>query len=127
LLSWAACFGSRVNRSGSASAVSILAMMPLMRSISASASAIRCLSGVRFSFLPRSGLAFSFAFSPARALPRSREPLRVSPMDDALKLAGQSNLVALATPAEASMKLVPELRAAGFGAKDAEGDPKPQM
>ena len=41
-MSWAACLGSRVKMSGRASAVSILAMMPLMRSISASASAIRC-------------------------------------------------------------------------------------
>ena len=68
LLSWAACFGSRVNRSGSASAVSILAMMPLMRSISASASAIRCFSGVRFSLLPRSG----FSRFPCRAHCRGR-------------------------------------------------------
>ena len=38
LLSWAAFAGSRAKISGSASAASILAMMPLMRSISASAS-----------------------------------------------------------------------------------------
>lgn len=47
--------------------------------------------------------------------------LRVSPMDDASKLAGQSKLVALATPAEASMKLVPELLAAGVRVVDLSG------
>lgn len=47
--------------------------------------------------------------------------LQVSPMADAQKLAGQSNLVALATPAEASMKLVPELLAAGVRVVDLSG------
>lgn len=47
--------------------------------------------------------------------------LRVSPMDDALKLAAQSNLVALATPAEVSMKLMPDLLAAGARVVDLSG------
>jgi N-acetyl-gamma-glutamyl-phosphate reductase len=47
--------------------------------------------------------------------------LRVSPMDDAQKLAGQSVLVALATPAEASMKLVPELLGADARVVDLSG------
>src|ERR1700692_172922 len=55
LASGPACFGSRLNRSGSASAVSIFAIMPLMRAISASASEIRCFGELRFSFLLRLG------------------------------------------------------------------------
>ncbi len=47
--------------------------------------------------------------------------LRVSPMDDAQKLAAQSNFVALATPAEVSMKLMPELLAAGARVVDLSG------
>jgi len=47
--SWAACLGSRVNRSGSASAVSIFEICRLMRAISASASANLLRSGTRFS------------------------------------------------------------------------------
>jgi hypothetical protein len=42
-----------LNKSGSASAVSIFEMMPLMRAISASASEIFCFSGTRFSALLR--------------------------------------------------------------------------
>jgi N-acetyl-gamma-glutamyl-phosphate reductase len=49
------------------------------------------------------------------------ERLRVSAMDDAPKLAGQSALVALATPAEASMKLAPELLRAGVKVVDLSG------
>lgn len=47
--------------------------------------------------------------------------LRVSSMEHAQKLAGQSVLVALATPAEASMKLVPELLRAGVRVVDLSG------
>ena len=54
-------------------------------------------------------------------LPGPAGRLRVSPMDDAQKLAGQSNLVALATPAEASMKLAPELLRAGVKIVDLSG------
>ena len=75
-LSWAACLGSRVKMSGSASAVSILAMMPLMRSISASASAIRCFAGffrsalMRVCWLRRSVVLATLAL---RARARSRD------------------------------------------------------
>lgn len=47
--------------------------------------------------------------------------LRVSPMDDAQKLAAQSKFVALATPAEVSMKLMPDLLAAGARVVDLSG------
>src|SRR6185437_4046750 len=80
LLSWAACFGSRVNRSGSASAVSIFSMMPLMRAISVSASEICC-----FSDLPpleRCGLSRSAL----RSLPaRSREAVRIPRADSTMR------------------------------------------
>ena len=57
LLSCAAFAGSRAKMSGNASAASILAMMPVMRSISASASAIFCRSGARFSLVARALVA----------------------------------------------------------------------
>jgi N-acetyl-gamma-glutamyl-phosphate reductase len=47
--------------------------------------------------------------------------LRVSSMSDAPKLAAQSVIVALATPAEASMKLVPDLLQAGVRVVDLSG------
>lgn len=47
--------------------------------------------------------------------------LRVSPMDDAQKLAAQSKFVALATPAEVSLKLMPDLVAAGARVVDLSG------
>src|SRR6202035_479700 len=79
LLSWAACFGSRLNKSGSASAVSILAMMPLMRAISASAFEIFCFSGTRFSAVLRCGLSRLLLRS---LLPRSRELARAPRADN---------------------------------------------
>jgi N-acetyl-gamma-glutamyl-phosphate reductase len=47
--------------------------------------------------------------------------LRVAPMDEASLLARQSKLVALATPAEVSLKLVPELLAGGARVVDLSG------
>jgi N-acetyl-gamma-glutamyl-phosphate reductase len=47
--------------------------------------------------------------------------LRVASMDEAQKLARQSKLVALATPAEASMKLAPEMLSAGARVVDLSG------
>lgn len=47
--------------------------------------------------------------------------LRVTSMDDAPKIAAQSRLVALGTPAEVSMKLVPDLLAAGARVVDLSG------
>lgn len=47
--------------------------------------------------------------------------LRVSSMDEASKLARQSKLVALGTPAEASLKLVPEILSAGARVVDLSG------
>ena len=61
------CFGSREKMSGNASAVSILAMMPLMRAISVSASAIFWRSASLFCLW-----RLAFTRGHRRALPRLR-------------------------------------------------------
>jgi hypothetical protein len=71
-----------LNKSGSASAVSILEMMPLMRAISASASDIFCFSGMRFSDLLRAGLSRP---SPRSLSPRSREFERIPRADSTMR------------------------------------------